>query len=85
MKLATVRCPNPSCGLLYDVALDPGEWHATCPDCLQVNRVPGKDASNEIKGICDRCNRPLDDLHLFGRQPANICCPPEYLFNGGKK
>jgi hypothetical protein len=85
MKLASVKCSNPNCGRSYDVALDPGEWHATCPGCLQVNRVAGKDASNELKGICDRCNRPLDDLHLFGRQPANICCPPEYLFNGGKK
>jgi hypothetical protein len=75
MKLATVHCPNPACGCIYETAMDDGQWHAKCPDCLQENRVPGNVMGKEITGRCDGCGRPLDD-HMHSRD-GRIACPPK--------
>lgn len=74
MKFAAgIKCTNPNCGAAYDALIEDG-YHAECPYCHQVNRVPGKDLSNAISGMCGICERPLDE-HLFGRQ--SYCCPPK--------
>ena len=75
MKLATVKCFNPSCSTIYEIALYENEWHAKCPVCGQKNRVPGQSMGKEITGLCDSCKRPLDDGHIFGRE--TFCCPPQ--------
>ncbi len=72
MRYAELRCPNPSCGFYYPAIVEDG-YHAECPNCHQVNRVPGKDLSKEITGMCDLCENPLDH-HIYGRD--NFCCPP---------
>lgn len=76
MKLATVHCPNPSCGLIYEAVMEPEQWHARCPDCQQENRVTGTAMGKEITGYCadPKCGRPLDD-HIFGR--ISYACPPK--------
>lgn len=74
MRLATMKCPDPNCGAVYDVALEDGEWHAKCPVCGQRNRVPGINAGEAITGLCKYCSRPLDD-HLYGR--LSFACPPK--------
>ena len=73
MRYAEVHCPNPSCGAQYGALVEEG-YHAACPGCGQVNRVPGKDLSEEIDGLCKSCRKPLDD-HLFGR--LTFACPPK--------
>jgi hypothetical protein len=73
MKLATVSCHNPSCSAVFETVLDANEWHAACPSCGQVARVPGQAMSKEIDGLCVYCRHPLD-LHMYGR--FSFCCPP---------
>lgn len=74
MKLATVKCPNKNCNVTYDAVMEDGDWHATCPECKQENRVPGISMTKDITGICAGCGRPLDD-HLYGR--LSFACPPK--------
>lgn len=76
LRFATVQCYNPSCGRVYDAAVEDG-YHAECPICHQMNRVAGNAMSKDITGRCDACGRSLDD-HVFGR--ISYACPP-----GGKE
>lgn len=75
MKFASgIRCPNPYCaGFTYDAMIESG-YHAECPNCRQLNRVPGQVMSNDLDGKCQLCGRPLDE-HIYGRQ--TFCCPPQ--------
>lgn len=73
MRFAAFTCPNPNCRRPYEAAIEDG-YHAECPNCHQVNRIPGQVMSKEISGLCDLCSKPLDE-HIYGR--LTFCCPPK--------
>ena len=78
MRYAEVQCQNPSCTYnksSYGVMVEDG-YHAECPGCHQVNRIPGKDLSEEIDGMCRVCRAPLDE-HIYGRGDALFAHPPK--------
>ena len=60
-------CPH--CEATFLCTFEDGEKYVRCPQCDNLVPVPTT-YTNHPTGRCTRCNRPLDEAHIWERVPS---------------